>query len=954
MTHAFLPFSPHGCALSPPLCEDIHLLNRLLGEVLLEQEGEEFLTLARRLLEDPGDPLSLGDRLPELCDPQTIQRLLRAFTIFFQLLNTAEQKEIIRVNRARAARNPERPRSESIGEAVRRLQQSGKTAEEMQELLFRTAIIPTLTAHPTEARRRAVLDKLQAIAALLVERVQPPDLPRLDRPLNSAAAVERDLRGTLTALWQTGELRAASVNVDDEVRNGLYFFEHTILDVVPWLHDDLRDALRDAYPGHAFQIPSFIRFRSWVGGDRDGNPNVTPDVTWTTLLSHKRLVLGYYRQRIRELQRVLTQNARLAPASEELLRSLEGDREAVPLAAAPRSRFDAEPYALKLLYVEARLQATLAHLDVLSDFRAEGPAFAARAPAYARSQQFLEDLLLIQRSLRQGHAASLADEGEFAHLVAQVHTFGFHLATLDVRQHSDEHAPVLEEMLLAAQILPPDQPYTGLDEDQKVRLLTRELCNPRALLPRDWTGSERAQRVLQVFEVIRHARRYISRNAISTYVISMTHGISDMLEVLLLAKEQGLLRWRMADGQAVMESDLDVVPLFETVEDLQLCEGLMRRLFTNRAYRFQARAREGFQEIMLGYSDSSKDGGYLAANWALHNAQSRLAQVSARAGITLRFFHGRGGTVGRGGGRANRAILSQPPGSFHGQIRFTEQGEVISFRYGLPPIAHRHLEQIAGAVLIAAGEPPPRRREPRRWTATMERMAERSRMAYRNLVYEDPGFWQFYCQATPISHISRLPIASRPVFRPGGSVSGVENLRAIPWVFAWVQSRYILPGWYGLGAALALSGEEDPAHLDLLREMYREWSFFRTLIDSVQLELLRAHLPTAAWYAARVQPPDEGARVHGLIQEEYCRAREWVLRVIGEEELLAHAPVVRDTVALRNPVTAPLNKLQVFLLEEWEAQAREDAPPEDEAGRPWREALLLSLIGIAAAMQSTG
>jgi phosphoenolpyruvate carboxylase len=954
MSHSFLTIPPDQCTLSQPLCSDIMLLDRLLGEVLSDQEDASLLPLARKLYEDEGEPGSLAGRIPELRDPQVVQQLLRAFTVFFQLLNTAEQKEIVRVNRSRAVRNPGQPRPESIGEAVRRLKESGMTAAQMQELLSRIDICSTLTAHPTEARRRAVQDKLQEIAEGLVERDLPPHTPLLDRPLNSADLVERELRAALTALWQTDELRASRITVEDEVRNGLYFFEHTILDVVPWLYDDLRAALREAYPEHSFQMPAFLYFRSWVGGDRDGNPNVTPDVTWRTLLTHKELVLRYYLERVGDLQRLLTQSARLAPASQELLRSIEQDRETVPLPVAPRKRFESEPYGLKLLYIAGRLQATLDHLAALSDFRAEGPSFTARPPAYRRSAEFLEDLILIQRSLREGHAAVLADEGPLAHLIVQVQAFGFHLAALDARQHSDEHAAVFDEMMAAAQVLPPGGRYSDLNEEEKVRVLTRELCSPRALLPRDWTGSERAQAVTQVFDVIRHAQRYIAARSVTTYVISMTHGISDVLEVLLLAKEEGLVRWRLEEGEPVMESDLDVVPLFETVDDLHRCEGLLRRLFANRGYRFQLAARGMFQEVMLGYSDSSKDGGYLAANWALHDAQARLSRVCRKAGVTLRLFHGRGGTVGRGGGRANQAILSQAPGSFTGPIRFTEQGEVISFRYSLLPIAHRHLEQIVNAVLLAAGEQSRQRPEPRRWHAALEQMAARSREAYRALVYEDAGFWDFYSQATPIAHISRLPIASRPVFRPGRASSGVESLRAIPWVFAWVQSRYVVPGWYGLGTALEWFVQEHPGGLELLREMYRKWRFFRTVINNAQLELTRAHLRTAAWYAQRVEPQEEGIRLHALVEEEYCRTREQVLRITGEQSLLDHSPVVRSTVAFRNPVTVPLSKLQVYLLDRWESPAEEGVSPEEVRSDPWRDAILLSIIGLAAAMQSTG
>jgi phosphoenolpyruvate carboxylase len=392
------------------------------------------------------------------------------------------------------------------------------------------------------------------------------------------------------------------------------------------------------------------------------------------------------------------------------------------------------------------------------------------------------------------------------------------------------------------------------------------------------------------------------------------------------------------------------VPLFETIDDLQRCDDLMRRLFENQTYRSHIRARGDFQEIMLGYSDSSKDGGYLAANWALQDTQERLARACEDAGVKLQLFHGRGGTVGRGGGRANQAILSQPQGSFHGQIRFTEQGEVISFRYSLAPIAHRHLEQIVNAVLLAAADKPLPKRGVKAWHDAMEHIAQRSREVYRALVHEDPEFWTFYTQATPIAHISRLPIASRPAHRPGVQQVSLESLRAIPWVFAWVQCRYVLPGWYGMGSGIEWFAEQDAGHLDLLRQMFQQWPFFRTVVDNAQLELLRAHLPTATMYARRVRPAELAQRMHANIVQEYERTRTWLLRITEQESLFQHRPIMRRLVEMRNPALAPINKLQVALLEQW----AEFKGEENAATKPWHDAILLSIAGIAAGMQSTG
>jgi phosphoenolpyruvate carboxylase len=544
----------------------------------------------------------------------------------------------------------------------------------------------------------------------------------------------------------------------------------------------------------------------------------------------------------------------------------------------------------------------------------------------------------------------------------QVRTFGFHLATLDVRQHSNEHSKALDEVLQASGVTTGKKPYSGMSEGDKVRLLTAELQSPRPLLPHGFEpGDTPAGRILATLAVIKAARRSMGPEACSCYIISMTHEVSDLLEVLILAKEAGLVRWIGTEGR--LESDLDIVPLFETIEDLAGCDSLMKKLFANEGYKQHLEARGQFQEIMLGYSDSSKDGGYLAANWSLFDTQSRLAAVCRAAKVDWRFFHGRGGTVGRGGGRAGRAISGQPPKCFTGQIRFTEQGEVVSFRYGLRPLAHRHLEQIASAVLIATAEDakPAGRGKPE-YHAVMADMAEQSRLAYRAQIHDDPQFWPFYAQATPIAHISRLPIASRPAMRNAASMVGLDELRAIPWVFAWVQSRYMVPGWYGLGAGLAWFADKKPGNLALLQRMYKEWMFFRTVIDNAQMELMRAHLPTAQLYAALVRPAELRHRIHGELEAEYLRTVDMVLKVSGNETLLEHSPVVRNTVRLRNPATMPLNRLQVALMSLCERRkegiyavgAQAPGAPGTAATSPWYEALLLSIAGIAAGMQSTG
>ncbi len=956
--------------LSEPLASDILLLDRMLGEVLREQEGDDLAGLAHRLLaesadgdDDSDEPTDLFKSLPELSDPRTAQRLLRAFTVLFQLLNTAEQKEIVRANRARHAARPGEPRPESITDALTRLKAAGLTADGMQALLHQIDICPTLTAHPTEARRRAVLDKLNRVAVCLADRAAGAAgvvSPRLDRPLSGEAdQAESELRRTLTELWQTDELRATPITVPEEARNALYFFERAIVDVVAWLHTDLRAGLRRAYPDHEFTIPPFLTYRSWVGGDRDGNPNVTHGVTWKTLLEHRKLALEFFIERVDRLRREMTLSGKRVAENDALWESLARDKAEVPLAPERQARYIAEPYVLKLLFVHERLKATLRNMAFLSnpDDEYDLPRDAGEAWAYQGEADFVADIEMVRGALRRNRAAAVADEGALANLAVQAQTFGFHLASLDIRQHSDEHEKAISELFAVAGVTEPNgTAYRDLSEDDKCALLARELRSPRPLAPRDAPLSEETRNLLRVFDVVRAARKRLSPNSVVTYIISMTHGVSDILEPLLLAKETGLAGWRGDTWQC----NLDIVPLFETIDDLHGCGPLMEKLFAQPEYKRQLGARNNFQEIMLGYSDSSKDGGFLAANWALHDTQARLSAVCKEAHVALRFFHGRGGTVGRGGGRASRAILSQTPGTFDGRIRFTEQGEVISFRYSLPPIAHRHLEQIVSATLLAAapvavsgGAP-----EKSEWTEALTDMAARSRAVYRRMVHDDPDFWIFYAQATPIKHISRLPIASRPVSRSGKKLASVDDLRAIPWVFAWIQSRYVVPGWYGLGSALDDWARNDtpnilPERAALLSEMYRDWLFFRTIIDNVQLELVRAHLPTAALYAARTDPKEIGERFHHIIATEHARTIEAVLRVTEQQILLAHAPVVRSTVELRNPAVVPLSRLQVALIAAHDAREAEN-PSDDDTAKAWREAILLSITGVAAAMQSTG
>ncbi|HXH60632.1 MAG TPA: phosphoenolpyruvate carboxylase, partial [Fimbriimonadaceae bacterium] len=590
------------------------------------------------------------------------------------------------------------------------------------------------------------------------------------------------------------------------------------------------------------------------------------------------------------------------------------------------------PLDVALRMMEARLRARIAYVTALGD----DEAAVCPRHAYQSCEEYVSDLSLLRRCLTEADAGIQVESGLLARVWRQAASFGFHLAALDVRQHSARHEEAVNELLSAAGTLSSGE-YLNMGEEERRSVLRQELQNPRPLVSASWRGSENVEEVRATFRTILKIHKVLGPQHARAYIVSMTEGASDILEIALLAKDAGLLV--SEGGEARL--DLDLVPLLETIDDLANGPKLLETLFTEPFYRGIIDRRGALQEVMLGYSDSSKDGGFLSANWSLYNAQGRLAETARVHGIAVRFFHGRGGTVGRGGGRANKAIRSQPPGSFNGQIRFTEQGEVISFRYSLSPIAHRHMEQIIGAALLecAEGRRSDQPKDDPAWHETTEAIAKTAQDKYRSLV-QDPRFIEFYTQATPIKEISALPIASRPVMRPGKPLTGLENLRAIPWNFAWAQSRYMVPGWYGLGSALDAYVKADNGNLERLRSLVAAWPFFETVLRNAELELARTEIRTAEWYAARTEDPGLGQDLHNQIKREYELTVRALLSVLGQKDLLEQSGAIRGTIALRNPAVLPLNQLQVVL-----------AGLDDER---YRGAILQTIAGIAAGMQSTG
>jgi len=876
---------------------------------------------------DEGNKQTLAKMKKEFSElpTSTLSRLLRLYTVFFHLVNSMEQHEITRINRERSQKSTkDNPRSESIADAVHFLKERGLNFKEAQDIISYLDIQPTITAHPTEARRRSILQKQQAITGMI------NGLDYSDLTPGEIDDINKEILNEISLLLSTDEIRSSRLTVEDEVENGLYYFTRSIWETVPQIYRDLKRSF-NIYYGKEPDIPTILKYRSWIGSDRDGNPNVTPEVTWRTAIEQRRTILNLYIKELKELRRYLSVSNNQVDVPKKLYDSLDIDEQEVPLTERYQVRYQHEPFRRKLSHMMERLQRLLKSAN-------KGRNATVEEGAKYRSEHFIEDLTLIQNALIESGLDGIANQGRVQDLIIRAKTFGFNLAALDIREHSGQHEQVVEELLAIGDVT---DSYSSLSEDEKIEILTNELKNPRPLSPPNFEKSELADKMTRLFSVIRDLKT-IDQEIIGIYVVSMTHGISDMLEVLLLAKESEL--WRYNKGDIITE--MDVVPLFETIEDLEASDDLMEIMYKDDLYKKHLKARDNFQEIMLGYSDSNKDGGYWMANWALQKAQEGLGRVCREYDIDFRLFHGRGGTVGRGGGRSNQAIMALPPISNNGRIRFTEQGEVISFRYSLPAITRRHLEQIVHALITVTtykqeDESNKMAREGKS-SEIMDKVASRSMEAYRSLI-DDDDFWPWYTDITPIEHISRLPIASRPVSRGGAKAADFDNLRAIPWVFAWTQARYNVPGWYGTGIALGQiidqGGEET---LERLRSWYKNWIFFKTVLDNTQREMARTHLTTSQQYS------DPDHKMNKKILEDFEAAKKVILAITQQDEILGNRKVITNSIKFRNPFTYPLNLVQVELLDRW------DNASEEEEKNKLRHALFLSINGISAAMQSTG
>lgn len=915
------------------LSANIHLLGDLLGETIIEQEGSELFELEEQIRSlskawrsgDAAAGEQIKAMIPDLVDnlPKALA-VLKAFTTYFQLVNLAEDEQRTAILRQRSAdaQTTGVPGRETLAEAVARLKQEGVTADDMRTILGQLFIRPVLTAHPTETRRQAILTKLRTIAASL-RRYNRGDL----LPLETDELIDR-LREDILLLWQSDETRDRPPTVMDEVRTGLYFFEVTLYHLLPEIYDEFARALALAFPNEHFEIPTFLRYGSWIGGDRDGNPFVTLDVTEEALRTMKEAILTLYNVTIDDLYHHLIPAITRVGVSEELMASIVEDFKLVPESEVEvLERFRMEPYRQKLIMMFRRLRATRAENERPWDERVRNPR------AYHSVDEFLRDLRIIDRSLRQNKGERIAG-GRLANLIRNVEVFGFHLASLDVRQHSSRHRSAVAEIYHRYDLF---ADFGALAELDKVRVLTSEILNIRPFTAQ-LHFSDETNETIGLFRLVRRAKEEINEDAIQTYIISMTSSISNVLEVLLMAKDAGLL------------GRIDIVPLFETVDDLDMAPDIMAGLFENEAYRKHLALRDMRQQVMIGYSDSNKDGGYLQANWMLFKAQRTLAKLCDQHGVKLTLFHGRGGTLGRGGGPANRAILAQPPESVRGNIKITEQGEVITSRYSNTDLARRHLEQLVGAVLLTSGRRPEYPREDA-WAAVMDELSGTAYQKYRALVTR-PQFLPYFHETTPIDHVGSLNIGSRPARRK--ATQDIRDLRAIPWVFAWTQSRVNLPSWYGVGTALEawIAGGEGTAEsadqrLALLQEMHRDWPFFRTVLDNVQMGLAKADFVIASLYAGLTSESTRKA-VFTDLKDEFDRTVRVVLQVAEVPQVLEKEPIMRRSIKVRNPYVDPMNYIQVALLQRLRSEANA------EAAQRLRGAILLSVNGIAAGLQNVG
>lgn len=908
-----------------PLRTDIRLLGRILGDTVREQEGdavfatvEQVRQTAVRFARD-GDPAAraelaaLLDQLPR----DTTQAVVRAFSYFLQLANIAEDEHHIRRRRAYdLAGSP--PREGSLVFALDALSTAQVSPEAIADFFAHAVVAPVLTAHPTEVQRQSLIRNHRDLARLLDQR------ERLQMTPEEEAENDLALANSVLTLWQSRMLRPVRLKVLDEVKNGITYFKETFFTELPRLYIQATQQLQKRYPEKNWALPPFFRVGSWIGGDRDGNPFVTAEILREALRLQSAAALNHYLEEIHELGGELPLSDLLVKVTPELVALAEHSTDHSPQRAD-------EPYRRALSGIYARLAATARVLDHVEPVRHE----IGNASAYATPEALRADLKILTNSLKLNGSASLAG-GRLRRLLRAVQVFGFHLAPIDLRQNSEVHARSVAELLAGAGRCPD---YEALAEVDRIKLLVEEISTPRPLYSPYLNYSEETQGELAIFFAARELREKYGAATLPNFIISKTDGVSDLLELALLLKESGLL----LPGSAA-RLDVNIIPLFETIEDLQKSAATMDGIFAIPAYRALIAGRGDEHEVMLGYSDSNKDGGFLTSGWELYKAEIELARVFGRHGVRLRLFHGRGGSVGRGGGPSYHAILAQPAGAVSGQIRLTEQGEVISTKYGNPDNGRRNLEVLLAATLEASLTDHENQVEPaQQFHAVMDELSLRAFNAYRGLVYETPGFTTYFRQSTVVSEIAQLNIGSRPTSRKASE--RIEDLRAIPWVFSWAQCRLMLPGWYGFGSAVDGYLAANSDGLTTLRRMLKSWPFFKSLLSNMDMVLAKSDLAIASRYAELVSDAGLRERIFGQICSEWELTKKHLLAILEQDDFLGDNPQLKRSLQLRSPYMDPLNHLQVELLKRHRA---------GETDERVARGIHLSINGVASGLRNSG
>lgn len=899
----------------------IRVLGNLLGKVIQEQDGfelfnlEEEIRLTARDVRHTGSESSLKQLISLTTDlpPSLGKGVIRAFTIYFQLANLAEQ-----ISLWIKTRQLDLPvtRTESLRNAMAEVKRTFADPALALALLETICAVPVFTAHPTEAKRRTVLELLNRMAAELSAEI-------------SEERREESLLALITVLWQTDDVRKSKLTVIDEVKNGLFYFDSVIFPLLRELFIDLREAWAQAYGDDSLQLPVLLRFGSWIGGDRDGNQFVTPEITEQAAKMQHELVISLYLDSLHSLLRGLSPSSELTEISVELATSIPEDLQRLPsLNKSVKTRYPHEPYRQKLLIMKERLIAT--KQDRFSPL------------SYGNSQELLTDLMLISESLKQHKGMRIAKE-LVDPLLWQIQAFGFHLMSLDIREHSSRHTEAVNEILRNVGV---HLNYSVLTSEERTALLNQELLNPRPLLPSRLTLTSATERTFSLFPLAKSLRHRFGDRIIENYIISMSKTPADVLEVLLLAQEGGLA---CLTGDGPWRSEINIVPLFETISDLRSSMQVMTTLLSNEAYRRHLAARGNMQEIMIGYSDSNKDGGYLTSRWELYKAQRALSALFKKNGITLRFFHGRGGSTSRGGGGPlNKAILAFPKGSVTGSLRVTEQGEMIYSNYSNPVIAHRNMHELLHATILStlAATGDTTLEDNTKWQDAMEHIASLSFATYRSLI-EKEGFSTFFAEITPFRELQTLNIGSRPAKRADSS--SLDGIRAIPWVFSWTQNRCLFPTWYGAGTALTNFIDSSPEALNTLRAMFRTWPFFQTTLANCEMTLAKTDLRICRYYSGLVQDAALRHAFMELLESEHTRTCDAILAITEQVELLADNPTLKDILQTRRHYLDPLNYIQVDMLRRYRsAETPEELRPD------LLSAIQLSINGIASGMKNTG